>query len=443
MPDTGIFPNIEVQRMATELHLEGEGSNRGKRDFPETSAASLDLVEKRIIERVIEHRCQGLDTFHEHRTVYEERITRDIHADFQNDVNTAQTNFQTAIAIWRNELSSSRDYLKTVSKELDDFRRDNQITRANHEGYGVLQWFVWFLFFLIFESVLNGVFFAESHVMGIAGGVGIAFGISFINVGFASVFGYGVRYFNHVLLWKKVVGTAIFVIAVVLTALFNFFVAHFRDAMTQEGATWDQAAGRAIDHITAGNFFPESIEAWLLALLGLLMAGLAGWKAYSADDPYPGYGRVWRKKHEAEHYYNTVPAEVTKKRDEALQKLADAHESVEDKIEDVRRASIEWDLLHNQFGVFLEQCNQKVNLLLKTYREANTQERQTPAPKYFSEDYTFPPVTNSGTKPAPTPQKQLTILIREAKERIHADYTNIMYTFNGNSDTNWRNKPDS
>ena len=137
---------------------------------------------------------------------------------------------------------------------------------------------------------MNGVFFAEANVAGLAGGTIVALVISIVNVGAASIAGHFYRQKNHARLLRRFVGWLTLFIGTCLTAFINFLVGHFRDLTAT--VPWNEAAGAAFGRVVAGHVQMQSLEAWLLTGLGLLIAAFAGWKAYGAIDPYPGYSRV-------------------------------------------------------------------------------------------------------------------------------------------------------
>ena len=137
---------------------------------------------------------------------------------------------------------------------------------------------------------MNGFFFAEANVAGLAGGAITALVISIVNVGAASIAGHACRQKNHVKLLRRFMGWLSLIVGVGLAVFINFLVGHFRDLTAT--VAWNEAAGAAFGRVVAGHVQMQSLDAWLLTGLGMLIAAFAGWKAYGALDPYPDYGRV-------------------------------------------------------------------------------------------------------------------------------------------------------
>ena len=400
-----IFPTFDVERIAADMELAKMGALRGGGNLPETGASDFDEHEQAIVDRLDGYRQQGLHRSSEHSRVYAERAGRAtvVDADIRQAAAKAEVDFQGALGPLKERVRNAHDLRLQSTAALDDFRRENRILRTAHEGGGVAQWLAVAMLILLAESALNGVFFANAHEMGLAGGFAVALGISIVNVGVASIAGYVIRNFNHMRLWRKNVGLCAFVFVALFAAGFNAFVAYFRDAMTRAQVTWDRAAGEAIGHIAAGRL-PDSIDSWLLALLGVLATILAGWKAYGSDDPYPGYGRAWRDDRAAQDAYleeiDEVRDALTRIRDEAVDELNRAHREAQRRLNDARRAARELAALPERRAQFLEECDRKANALLTTYREANRRRRTSAPPAHFGKHFSFPP---SGDGEAPTP----------------------------------------
>ncbi len=430
LPPDQIFPDIDADRIAADLHLEARGAQRGQNNQPGSDEAGFDLIERKIVDCVERLRRMGLEHFEEHACVYAERIARadQTATDIQIATGDAETDFMAEIKRWDNTLANVRADLRLNGEGFNDFCKENQIKRTAHEGGGFLQWFGLSLVILFVESALNGVFFANAHELGLLGGIFTAFGISVINVGTAALTAWTSRNFNHVRIGRKVVGALVFLGGVSFAATFNLFVAHFRNA-AEAGKPWGEAAGHAVQNITVNPIGLESIDAWLLCMLGMLAAALAGWKTYATGDPYPGYGRVWRKIHEAREDYAQSVGEaintLTETRDKAVSALRTASENAQAQISEAVSASNELVSLRGRLDPFLKMCDQKANLVLATYRNANQGARATPSPKHFSQDFSFepykleqPPV---GQNPAGTaPTQQLNEVINEAIDRIYA-----------------------
>ena len=428
-PPGQVFPDINVDSIAASLRLEREGSKRGEKNQPVSDEVKLDMIEQEVVDHVAEFRHMGINNFQEHSQVYSDRIARaaGISTNIQTAVGDAETNFMAEINTWNGILANERSDRQLVGEEFEDFRNENRLRRTAHEGGGLLQWFVVSLIILVVESVLNGVFFANAHTLGLLGGVSTAIVISISNIIVAAIVAWTSRNFNHRRFGRKLIGALAFLCGVAFVPVFNLFVAHFRNA-AEAGKPWGEAAGHAIQRIQLNPLGLESIDAWILGMVGILAAIVAGWKTYYSGDPYPGYGRVWRKMRNARDAYaqrnEDAISTVIEKRDEAVDALQLASENAKAQIAEAVSASNEMVSLRGQLRSFLEQCNQKVNLLLTIYRNANQEKRTTPTPVHFPEDFYFEPYKTEQPQVSQNPAdataiQQLDKVITEAIDRIY------------------------
>lgn len=425
-----VFPALDANAIASELRVDQRGAQRGVQSLPSSDDTGFDQVEQEIVNRVEVIRNEGLNSYDEWVRVYKQRIARmnAVGATIKKVVSQAQTDFQTEIVKCQGDLQNTQKNVQDAEISFNNFREENRINDAAHEESELLKWIAISLGIIVVESALNGNFLAEGHEMGLAGGITFALGISVVNVGLASLAGLLTRNFNHVRLWRKVIGTLSFLVATGLALVFNFVVAHFRDAMT--ATAWDQAAGRAVDRALAGNL-PESIDAWLLALLGLLAAALAGWKTYGADHPYPGYGRNSRKRKKNREKEAALRQHAVEMLDYCRKNFDTDFDDLRDKIGDAVQAQSEWASLRKQRKSFLAQCDMVVNQLLTRYQNANRGQRDNmEPPRHFGEEYRFPEVSPTDAPPdLASHTGKLEVIINEALQKIHVAHENAIRVF--------------
>jgi hypothetical protein len=169
------------------------------------------------------------------------------------------------------------------------------------------------VFIMLVEGAFNALLFKDAQSAGLLGGLLVAFGVSAVNVLFGVTAGFfGLRYLNHPAMPAKVMGGVIAGICILTGIFLNFFVAHFRDAV-ETGLMVAEAEGRLGDFsmfeippgLVVRDMFPnviafDSFVALALLILGLTIHALAIYEGYDRiTDPYPGYGRVWRKERKA------------------------------------------------------------------------------------------------------------------------------------------------
>lgn len=169
------------------------------------------------------------------------------------------------------------------------------------------------VFIMLVEGAFNALLFKDAQSAGLLGGLLVAFGVSAVNVLFGVTAGFfGLRYLNHPALPAKIAGGVIAGVCIMIGIFLNFFIAHFRDAV-EHGLVAAEAAGTLAEFsmfqippgLVVRDMFPniigfDSFVALALLILGLTVFALAVYEGYDRiSDPYPGYGRVWRKERKA------------------------------------------------------------------------------------------------------------------------------------------------
>ncbi len=431
-----VFPAIDRGRIARDLDLAATGTRNGRDDIPESDRTDLDATENAVVSKIKEIRREGLSRFGEHVRVYRERIGRidGIDDDIQAAANKAETDFLTEVSARRERLRVVRKNYNEVYDERRKFQEKNRIGRTPHGYKDVLQFFIITAFIILFESVINMVFFAGGHEMGLFGGLVTAFGVSIVNIGVASSLGWFFRYKNHINLVGKICGWCVLLIGIIFALSFNLLVGHFRDATIE--TPWQQALGVAYERLLASDRFRmESVDAGLLVLMGILIAAFAFWKAYAATDPYPGYGGVGKKFDEKQQEWleerdDTLKA-IKDTRDEATRELNRHRENGQSDIDNARAAYEALIALQTSRDEFLQDCEASANNLLTVYRDANRQARETQPPVYFSDTFRFPPAEElePPSQPDGEAMKRFRQTVDDAIGRIHEECRKAISSF--------------
>ena len=252
---------------------------------------------------------------------------------------------------------------------------------------------------VIIESVANGVIFQKVSEGGLLGGVEMAIFISVINVGFAFLGGVlGLRYFvNHCDANKKLLGfiwlTLCLAVCLFTVSLSAWFRAHL-DKILEKGLdnllaqdidlnkVQDMAWKQAFESMQDGNIalLVSNQSAFLLLFFGLFCAIIGLYKGYKYDDPYPGFGDMFRAKEKAETECNRVRKEYEerkhdhrnerRKRYGDLEKLSNRARTVMGGLETNIRENAEIE----------HQLTDLARNLLDAYLRLNGQVRSTQAP---------------------------------------------------------------
>ena len=123
---------------------------------------------------------------------------------------------------------------------------------------------------------------------------------------------------------KRIQGWICIALALLLVPLANFVFGHYRDALvtlqqeissyTDYYERWAVLFRTALDAaFSSDEWVPKSMQTVALIFGGVFMAGLVAFKSYRADDPYPGFGKLSRKREKAQDRYVASVEEIKKR----------------------------------------------------------------------------------------------------------------------------------
>ncbi|NDP47496.1 MAG: hypothetical protein GZ085_03725 [Sulfuriferula multivorans] len=197
------------------------------------------------------------------------------------------------------ELDSRETYLnsnKQLLAEKDQARRDLNAFRGTHKGRpniasypdsNVLHFGIVFLC-LVAEGIANAYFFSDNS-LGLIGGFLEALLISLANVVASFMAGWlCLREINHKSTVRKALGLIGFMVIVVFLVFLHLASAQYREALQRSGD---------VEFFTSLAFNPSTLQdmqSFLLMGIGAVISLFAMYKGYTFDDPYPGYGKVYR-----------------------------------------------------------------------------------------------------------------------------------------------------
>ena len=190
-----IFPSVDSNAIGKQLRLEVRGLENSRAGYPDSDAAGFDPVENEIVAAVDALRRQGLATSADHEQVYRERIAAGdaIGPGISQIANNTETAFRREVDARRSRLKDALDDLHRSEADLAQFKQDNNLNREAYGTGGLWKWAAICVVIVLLESVMNGFFFADANVAGLAGGMITALVISIVNVGAVSLAGHAYR----------------------------------------------------------------------------------------------------------------------------------------------------------------------------------------------------------------------------------------------------------
>lgn len=419
-PVKGLMRPLDVDGLAAEMSLVARGVEAGSREAPATTATTFDATEEEIVGKLSAEwtlqRGHLLAMLQAYRDRLAELNAAKVIGELRLSAADAIDKFKSSKQLIRGDLARLRNAYVEARTELSEFRAKHRLTRPARDPGG--RWTTFGLLFVVIalESVINGVFFAKGSEAGLIGGVGVAIGISAVNVLLCFFLGVGPARFINWRGWVlKSVAFVVTVGGVFAVALLHFFAAHFRDASVAVGER--QAYAKALSQLWQNPLGFSDITSWYLFGLGLAFGLISFWKGYQFDDPYPYYGATFRREHEAHDTYAEEHDEFFDELKNVRQETVEAfraglanipqHVAKSEQVRAARTALLE------EFKAYEGGLQQAANRLLTIYREACRQHRQTQAPVYFSERWFLPGSAVTGP--------EITALVAEAPDDVVGD----------------------
>jgi hypothetical protein len=439
VPTTAVFPDINKEKLARELKLEEEGRKRGSTGQPEEGNEILDHVELQAVARVEDLRRRGLDNFETNRRVYSERLNLAVSARMQveTESNNAKARFSEDVTKWRSLMVTPREKVQETFRWRNRFRELNKLERPADQKSSLVSVIGLALVMIILEAFGNAYLFAQANPLGLLGGLVAAFLVSAGNVSMSTIMGMGIRYINcrgFFNLLKKFAGLVFVVSWLGFAMIYNLGVAHFRDA-AESGSEWREAGIQAIQSIQVSPFGLQTMESYVLFLLGFIISIVSCLKGYNSSDAYPGYSKVTLAVVDARNEYVDQLEDsldiLAERRDEAVEALREANDEVHRNINDSVDALYGQRALQSNLTPFLEQCDMTANYLLAVYRDANRATREDEAPKYFKNKFAFDPFNppsadDSRRSEAEAQVKEVSDLVYQAIKEIFSVFNDAV-----------------
>jgi hypothetical protein len=399
-PSSQTFPPLDVDQIARVLRLDERAESAGRARQPAADAAGPDAAEMEILGVIEEAARKANEDYLSQRDFYEGRIRRaaitpDLRVQLEAAGSNALADFQAEIIHDQNTLHTLLQAAGDRHEEYQEFRERhglNRLPRNISQSQRTLAFMI-LAVFVILESILNGMFFAEGSEAGIIGGVVQALVLSILNVGVAALYAvYGLPFLFHRRGWGKAVGVLATAVFAVWLAGLNLAVGHFRDLFVQ-GAGVVQMA-ELLNRLAAAPLLLDDAKSGLLVLLGVALGLLSVIDVAASRDPYPGYGAMGRERQKAVERYAHENAKslaaIMELRDQTVDDMTSAIELMRSSQFDMQQAIEGRSRLHHNYRAYLEHLTVVHQRLIQRYREGNRRVRRGDVPEYFRQPPTRP-----------------------------------------------------
>ena len=445
-PATTVFLDLNVDRVADELRLAVQGSQRGAQNRPSSDAQTLDDVEHQIVEKIEAHKQDANGIYLDHLHTYDERLTalsfEERFATIQQAAPEAVGDFRAEATVGRDELFVLRRRLNESEIEREQFRKHHRIERPARlasPGKIILKTGVLAILFII-EVVINGSFLAKANVGGLLGGAAQAVTFAALNI-IASFF-WGmvlIRLVNRRNYFLKLIGLLSFLAYFVFAVVLNLTLSHLREIPPSVSVSGD--VGQEVLHrlLTAPAALTD-VNSWVFFSIGLIFSLIAMADGLLFFDPYIGYAGLERRWVDATRQFANARSELIERLRDIRE---DATETMNEAARDLSVRRSEFDSLlqgrgrlAQRFSQHQNQIEQACRALLEIYREANRRARSSPAPDYFAKAYTMERISYTGAEPDSSARETLRQMIADTQQllsqqikAIHDAFDNAVLTY--------------
>lgn len=393
-PGLHTFPDIMVDKLASDLALDRRGGADGRAGVPPPDAAVLASPELEAVDAVRAMRRQALGRYEMELQAYAARVAEAGAARerVQMMVGEAENAIRNLTRAEENRLENARVHVGGMQRKLEAFRARHGLEGPPRAAGSLVLAAGLILIVGLVETAANGYFFAAQNTLGYLGGVVAAAIISAVNIAFCLLAGLLARYLNRGRVGWKAFGMLALAAFLAFAPTLNLAVAHFRDALAT--MSWEAALVAAVVDLRAAPLALDNFESWLVVGFGALVSITSFWKGLTLYDPQPGWNRIHAD-------YEAAVDDYADAYGEAQQELDRAFETARDELDDEAtrrrielRAAVDavaarGTLTRNLHG-FLETCDEAAGRLLRVYRDANLKGRSQPAPAYFNAPFAFP-----------------------------------------------------
>ncbi|GFO73048.1 hypothetical protein BJAS_P3623 [Bathymodiolus japonicus methanotrophic gill symbiont] len=385
------LPINNNDELALELDVEAIAKQAARQNIPDSTAREPDSNELNLCSKLENDMLQAQNRAEESVGHLRDAILmlsakEEINAAYELS-NEFDKHLSSKLSTKLEGISAEKERYQSVSDDLHSFKKKNELRRMHHYPDSQYSTYAFFIIAIIIESILNGVFFAEGSDAGLIGGVSTALIISLFNVFFGGAVGaFALRYKNHYQHWKVVVGWIGVSSGMIISVILNLLVSHYRTAMILDP---DNAALQAVETFREGILSISDVKSWLLFLLGILFYLGAVYKGYKADDVYPGYGSLARKRDKQYGYLSDDKSSADDTIQEAheyfVENLASCFKSVQLKSKQVNDFASGFEQQKTILKSYHKHLEKALKYIITLYRDVNVANRSSDKPIIFKQ----------------------------------------------------------
>lgn len=285
------------EQLVTRLGVDGMARTDAQNKVPNPNAVDPTPNERSLIEyfreEVRSKRSEVKDTLDSYRKQMSEIYHSRVIEDLKGLPEELRRNNTDSRKKEEQDFMNLRDEAHKRETALHAFATANQLEREPQPQNNPMQVAFWISTIVLLETGLNATFFAVGSDRGLLGGAIQAFVISFLNVMAAWFLGrLCLPQLNHYKHDRRFLGGGCAALIVIGIVMLNLFAGHYRSALEADAF---QAVIMAVKSFALDLFGIKSAQGWLLSAVGVVAFTALTTKIYFSDDPYPGYGKIYRE----------------------------------------------------------------------------------------------------------------------------------------------------
>lgn len=432
------FIVIDREGAIHKLKLDERAADAGKANQPPSDAAEFDSIETAIIGDMSEYLNRAQIDAANNQSVYGQRLAelallREL-SSITGASQTALGDYQAAVTIWRNKLANIADAIRDSYQELSTFKTEHRLGRPAHgAALPIYTWAV-VLGSWVVESVINTAFLRVNDQYGWVGGFIAALIVAAVNVGLSALVGrYWWGYIFHRSYLRRTLATLGCGAWLAGIGVWNLLAAHFRDA---KSGGFEHPETQALASFLNDTFSLGSIYSYGLLAMGLAFALISASAAFRMDDPYPGYGPIYRRHEDrCDDYAEEVEealSELREIRDSGIKGARDIRDQLNAQFAERGQIIAARETHRLRYDEHLDYLETITNSLLDHYRSANRTARTTSPPPHFSERWKLKRSPLPVLPPEPSIETEVQAAQRsldQAIETIGQAYSNAIKSF--------------
>lgn len=380
-----------TDRYKTMTRALNRGAQDGNKNLPTSGEAALSPTELQIVQLAQSDLDKlAVDKKSEYDETWESirALQSSLPREFPYNINVFRTNAEFNVNEIERELLRAYENVLLRRQEFRYFKTINRLSREPDLPSSKFVAISWLFLVIVADGVFNAYFFKDANSNALLGGFLMAFAISAGN----TLFGFAMgllpwRYLNHRnrlhILWSFPLCVVMFAAIV----LFNLAVGHYRELLLSNP---DAQAVDIIDKVITSSGLLHTIQSWMLSVVGFGIAMFATYKGYTLFDPYPRYGKCYRRQEDAKNAFEkivrTMQARINSIAKVHLEEAKKGFQQINKRLQKLSGMIDELISASQSYDVAVAAIEDACNAVLRVYRDANRQvrdEARYPAPVYF------------------------------------------------------------